>query len=227
VCAVVVALGALFVFGPFLASRRQWRTSVSDATAASALFTTTAFVLPDHDRACMGSVAVTPASAVAAFQIQSSTQGENEGLPLEVVLSAPGYRTATSMLATAGFTGRLDFQITPPPRGVIATVCVINRGRIPVSLLGTAAARTASRSVLTVNGKRTPGNLTLAFYERHLRRRVMHVGSVFEHISNLTDRLIPVWLVWILIISAFLAVPAGIVAALHRGLREDESAAEA
>jgi hypothetical protein len=114
--------------------------------------------------------------------------------------------------------------ITPPHAPVIGTACFINEGRTPVLLDGTSESRLASRSTMTIGGSRAVGTVELTFLDERHRARLSHVGEVFEHASNLTDRLVPVWLIWIITVAAILAIPAGIVAAFYRGLREDEVA---
>lgn len=121
-------------------------------------------------------------------------------------------------------TPRRHVAITPPPTAVIGTACFIDAGTTPVLLDGTSEPRFTGRSTMTINGKPVAGTIGLTFFAKRPRPRVAHLGEIFAHASNLTDRLIPVWLIWILVVVALLALPTAIVAAFYRGLREDEAA---
>jgi hypothetical protein len=144
---------------------------------------------------------------------------------MDLLLTGRGYK-GEAHLASEGYANRVEFQIPPPRHSLIGNACIINRGRTSLPLEGTSAPN-ASRSALTINGKRVAGNLTLIFLEDLPKTRVRHLGTAFEHISNLTDRLVPVWLVWVFMISLLLGVPVAIVAAVYRAVRDDEGAARA
>jgi hypothetical protein len=223
---LVVALGSLFVFVPYLIAKRDWRASVTDATPIhTRIFATTPTYIPARAQACVTSVTVTPNSGSAAFQIVAIPGTETRSWPLALTIDGPGYHTVGKAVVVGGFGGREDFQIRPPKRTLLATACVRNDGTSPVALDGTPALFTTSRSQLSLNGKRVPGDLMLTFYERRRQSRLAHLGAVVEHVSNLTDRLVPTWLVWVLLVGGFFALPAGVVWALRRSLQEGEVAA--
>jgi hypothetical protein len=118
---------------------------------------------------------------------------------------------------------RQSIFITPPRRPVIGTACFINVGSAPVLLDGTSEPRVATRSTVTIDGKPVPGTIGLTFFDERPTTRANHLGEIFAHASNLTDRLIPVWLVWIIVMLALIGIPSAVVAAFYRGLREDEA----
>jgi hypothetical protein len=221
IAAIVIVGGALIGFAPWLLKKQQWRASVADATATAAKLSTSPFVLAPHQRACMDAVAVTHNSALPTFQLASAAAAE--GPPLELLLTAPGYR-ALAALPAGGYAAHVQFQIRPPRHSVIATACLTNVGTTPIALEGTTALRTTSRSLLTIDGKPVAGNLTLIFQQPHPRTRAADLNEVVEHASNLTDRLVPVWLVWLLAACLVVGLPLGVVVALQRAVREDQAA---
>jgi hypothetical protein len=81
-----------------------------------------------------------------------------------------------------------------------------------------------SRSTMTIDGKPATGNLTLTFLERGKQSVLAHIPTAFEHVSNLTDNLIPVWLTWVFALLTLVCIPLGIVAALRRAVLEDDGA---
>jgi hypothetical protein len=181
-------------------------------------------VLFGGQRLCMSSVTVTPSSRIARFDLRKRFPATASAPPLELLLSAPGYRAAATLPARGVAAGlAVAFDIASPKRTVIGTACLRNLGRTQVSLEATSD-RTTSRSVMTVDGSPVAGNVTLRFIERQREPRLTHLAAAFEDISNLTDDLVPVWLVWMLAACIVFAVPISVVAALYRALREDEVA---
>jgi hypothetical protein len=242
VAALVLLVGVLLGLVPFLLKQQQRRASVADATATGAKLSTSAFAIAPRQRACMNSVTVTPNAALATFQLATAAAPErtpaaaaarkpaaateSEGPSLELTITAPGYR-ALSTLPSGGYGKQISFQIVPPRKPVIGTACIVNLGLTPLALEGTTDLGATSRSVLTIDGRPAVGNLTLIFDEKHERSRVAHLGVVAEHISNLTDQFVPVWLVWVLAACLVVGLPVGIVVAFQRAVREDDAAAGA
>jgi hypothetical protein len=210
------------MFAPYLLKKRAFFTSVADA-ASEYTKLNSAIPLGAGQRACMSSVTVTSNSAVAAFELSLPPSAElTNPPPLEATLSAPTYYQAVQ-LPSGTYGKRIEFPIHAPRHSVIVTACLLNAGTHAIELEGTTAGRTTSRSALTIGGRRVVGNITLGFLPKRPRSRLARLGETFEHVSNLTDRLIPVWLVWILSVLTVLTVPIGIVVALQRALREDDA----
>lgn len=115
-------------------------------------------------------------------------------------------------------------SITPPRRSLIGTACFINMGTTAVLLDGSNESRLAGRSSLSIAGKPVSGNVALAFLNDHRQSRLSLLGEVIGHISNLTDHLIPAWLIWIVLVMTVFGMPVAIAAAFFRALREDELA---
>ena len=141
-----------------------------------------------------------------------------------MVLSAPGYRSAAELPAGQS-EGQAQVAVRPPRHFVIGTACLLNRGTTPALLVGSTEPRSRTRSKLTINGRPVAGDIAMTFVDSKSKTRLSRLGEAFERASNLTDRLIPVWLVWIIAVLAALSVPIGTVLFLQRALREDEGAA--
>ena len=57
--------------------------------------------------------------------------------------------------------------------------------------------------------------------------RLENLHEILEHISNLTDQLVPVWLIWVVAALTVTALPGAVIFAFYRAIREDESGASA
>jgi hypothetical protein len=125
----------------------------------------------------------------------------------------------------APFTPRQHVAITPPATSRIGTACFVDAGRTPVLLDGTSEPRFLARSTMTIDGKPVAGTIGLTFFAERPTSRLEQLGEIFDHASNLTDHLIPVWLIWIIVIVALIGIPVAVVRALYRSLREDTQAA--
>jgi hypothetical protein len=216
--AVLILIGALLWFLPYLTSQR---VPVAEVPAPAALSALTPFAVAPQAQACMSPVTVTPDSDIAEFQLRPAAPSPTGGPPVELVLSAPGYRAVLAV--PGGYPGGgVGLPIAPPAHAEIASACFINRGKTPVLLIGTSEGRTTSRPATTIAGRRVLGDIALTFATARQVSLLDRLGEVFDHASNLTDRLVPAWLVWMIAIAVALGVPIAIVRAFHDALREDE-----
>ncbi len=218
--ALLLLAGALVWFRPFLTSKQQPVASVPDPAA---LFAVTPFTLKPGERACMSAVAMEPDARVAEFQLRPVTPLPQGGPPVNLVLSAPGYRAVLAV--PGGYPGgSVALPIAPPPRSEIGTACFLNRGRTPVNLIGTSEPRTVSRSTTTIDGRSVVGDIALTFAQSGSSTLLERLGEAFRHASNLTDGLLPVWLIWVLTVLVALGVPLATLAAFYLAMREDGAA---
>lgn len=217
--ALVVA-GAAIWFVPYLTRQRQ---QIAETAAPPPLFVLGEFPVQPHQSACLESVTLTAKGDLAQFGLRPATTTPRGGPPVEVVLSAPGYGARAHV--PGGYPGGgVALPIAPPPRDELGTVCFINRGDSALLLAGSKEARTISRSQLLIAGEPVAGDVALAFLRSRPRSLLEGLGEVFGHASNLTDRLIPVWLIWILAVLVAFGVPVATLAALYAALRDDEAA---
>jgi hypothetical protein len=220
VCAAVVVLGLLVLFASYLLHSER---PIAGTPAPRALFKATLFTIPAHGRACMSSTTLPPNGRLLQLELGEVSGGPHGSPPLDVLLTAPGYRELAHLPGEQS-EGSAQLAIRPPRRYVIGSVCLLNMGNTPAGLVGSTEARSTSRSKLTINGKPTEGDIALTFLNSHRQSRLSRLGEVFGHASNLTDHLVPVWLVWILALATLVLVPIGTVLAVRRALAEDEAA---
>jgi hypothetical protein len=219
---LLVLLGALAWFLPYLLRVQQ---PVAEVPTPPALFVLTEFAVPPHDQACMDGVTIVPNARLAQFKLRPATATPAGGPPVELLISAPGYRARAQV--PGGYPGgSVTLPIDPPKRSVIGVACFVNRGSTPVALDGTTEPRTVARSATQIGGKSVVGDIALAFLDSRQRSLLHRLGEVFGHASNLTDRLVPVWLIWILAALVTLGVPIGTGAAFYAALRTEETAAQ-
>lgn len=216
---VLMLIGAWIWFRPFLVSKQDWRAEVPTPPALNAV---SEFAVPRSGEACMGSVTVTPNSHLAVFGLRPAKQTPRGGPPVRLSLSGPGYHASLSV--PGGYPGGgVTLPIAAPSHPTITTACFINEGRSTVLFDGTIEPRTVARSPTTVDGVSVVGDIALTFLEGRDTSMLQRLGLVFDHASNLTERLVPVWLIWALAVLVAFGVPAGVVAALYRALREDSA----
>lgn len=218
--AVVLVVAVVLVwFVPYLTRQQQWPAGVPDPPA---LLAVTEFPVPPGGQACVGDVTIDARSRLAQVALRPKPP-EKLGPPVEVVLSGGGY--AGKVHIPGGYGGGIAaLPIEPAPsRTVIGTACFFNRGRHTVLLDGTSETRTLSRSPTEVQGKAVPGDIALTLIDNRPRSLLSSLGEVFGHASNLTDRLVPVWLIWVLAAIVAVTVPVCSLYAFYRALREDEA----
>jgi len=217
---LVVLAGVLIWFVPYLTRRTE---VVAETPDPAALFTLAEFPVPPRGSACMSDVTVDPDSRLAQVRLRPVNPRAALGPPVELVLSAPGYRGVVRV--PGGYPGGIaSLPLSPPPsRPLIATACFLNVGHTTVLLDGTTETRTLSRSNTLLDGRPVPGDVALTLFDNRPRSLLSRLGEVFGHASNLTDHLVPVWLIWLLAPLVALAVPIGVLAAFYRAMREDEA----
>lgn len=220
VIAGVVVLGLLVSFTSYLLHKER---PLAGTPAPRALFKATLFTIPAHGRACMSDTTLPPNGRILQLELGEVSGGAHGNPPIDALLTAPGYSELAHLPSEQG-EGAVQLPIRPPPHYVVGSVCLINRGGTPAGLAGSTEPRSISRSMLTINGKGAAGDIALTFLDSRPQSRLSRLGEVFGHASNLTDHLIPVWLVWIIAVTALLAVPVATVAFFRRALREDEIA---
>ncbi len=218
---VLVLAGALVWFLPALTSKKP---SIAEVPTPPARLTLAEFAVPPHQQACMSSVTITPDSRQALFRLRPAKPGPGGGPPVELVLSGPGYRSTATV--PGGYPGgSVALAVTPPRSVLIGSACFVNIGRSTVLFDGTTEAGTIARAPTVVAGHPVVGDIALTFLDPRPRTILSRLGEVFSHASNLTEDLIPVWLVWIIAILAAIGIPAGAIGAFWLSLRGDEEPA--
>jgi hypothetical protein len=221
--ATLVIAGVLIWFLPYLTVQRPVMTGVPASAAISAA---SEFAVSPHESACMQSVTIEANSHQIEFGVRPVTLGGAGGPPMEVILSAPGYRSVAHLVG--GYPGgRAALAITPPANSVIGSACFLDVGKQKALLDGTSEARTMSRSPMVVGAQPVVGDIAITFTAAGTKSLLGQMGEVVEHASNLTDRLVPPWLIYVIAVLVLFGVPSSIVAAVYFALREQEGGSAA
>jgi len=230
IAAAILLLGALALFLPYATRKRPLVAGVPapPLSLGRGQFASNPvarqLVVRAHGQACMDNVTIEPQAGLVEFGVEPANGGSSGGPPVEVAFRAPGYRASGEV--PAGYLGasRVAVSFTAPEHAVIGTACFIDKGSSAIVLEGTYQAETTYRSLTTVNGKHVGGQVALTFLGEQRRRLIDRLGEVFGHVSVLTDRLVPVWLVWLLAVLVVLGVPFCVLGALWFALDADQAA---
>ena len=214
---VLIVVGALIFWRPFLTRTSQ---PITETPAPSALFVLSEFPVPPHQQACMKSVTVTSDSRLATFQLRPPKPTPTGGPPVELILSGAGYR-ATAFVPGGYPGGSVTLPIRPPQHDLIGTACFVNLGATKVLLDGTTEARTISRPTVEIGGRLAPGDIALFFQSNRSVSVLAELDVLFGHASNLTDGLIPVWLIWLIAPLVAFGVPIALILAFYSALLDD------
>jgi hypothetical protein len=215
---LLIAAGACLLFLPPLLRKQQ---RIASTAASPSLFALPGFAVEPGQQACMESVTLGPHGDVVEFWLAAA--GAPGAPPVEAVLSAPGYLTR-AYLAGGHPPGAALLPIAPPPHEQIGLVCLLNRGSSPLQLLGSQEARSFSRAQLVIAGRAVVGEIGLALLDGRPRSLLDRLDEAFAHASNLTDRLVPAWLIWLVAVLVTLGVPLAMVAAFYRAITEEAAA---
>jgi hypothetical protein len=219
--ALVMLAGALIWFLPYLTRKQIWPAGVPDPPA---LFAVTEFPLNPHGQACLSDVTINADTRLAQIALRPKPPNKL-GPPVDVVLTSGSYRGVMHVPGNYGG-GIAALPVEPAPsRDLVGTACFIDVGSKPVLLDGTDETRTLSRSTTTLEGRSVPGDIALTFIDNRPHALARKLAETFAHASNLTDGLVPVWLIWILAVLVGAGVPLGALAAFYLVLNEEESGA--
>lgn len=225
-CAVLMALlllaGALIWYRPALTVPHQ---PVAEVPAPPAMFVATQFSVAGHQRACMSDVTVTPQSQLVEFQIFHAKNAKGGGPPVAFTLDGSGYHA--SAVLTGGYPGGTAvLPLTPPKRALITTACFHNLGTTPVFLVGTDEARSISRShPVMVHGRSLPGDVAFSFLQSKRGNALGELGQLFQHVSDLTDGMLPPASLWLIAFVTAFGVPTAMILALRAALQDHEHSA--
>ena len=144
--------------------------------------------------------------------------------PIEIVADAPGYRETAFATGgnepLAGLYARMD----PPERSALGTLCIRNRGKRRIDLLGTTDARTATgRPITRIDGVEVAPDISV-------RLLSADPGSVLERLGQLVDRAAafkpglfgaPV-LLWLTLLLTAIGVPAAAIYSIVVSFRNSD-----
>ncbi len=213
---LLIACIAWFV--PYLTRERE---NVSGVPVPPPFFVQDEVQLRPGSEACLSDVAFdTDAETIEL----TALRGKSPGPRLAIVAEGPGYREAIAVPAGYTPTAVLRAEIDPPERSVIGTLCIANRGRRRVALLGTTDTRTVvARPTTRVDGSEVPPDISVRFLSPDR-------GSVLERAGELVDRVAafkpgvfgaPVFL-WLALLLVAVGVPVAAVYSMLSSLRDSD-----
>jgi hypothetical protein len=207
---VVFVAGALRWFVPSLTLERQ---TVDSTPSLQGLFIRSEVVLPGGGRACIAPLPLD--RGVREVQLLLHARGKDD-IALDVSLRAPRYAATTQL--TAGATGSdvlASGRLSSVPTDVVdGTMCIRNRGRHSVALVGTSEPESQTIPQTTVNGTLVKDvDPAVTFLTGERRDILSEAGTVMDRIAGFTG-VVPAWLLWPLTILFVLGVPVAAAAAL-------------
>jgi hypothetical protein len=107
---------------------------------------------------------------------------------------------------------------------VTGQLCVINRGKAKVGLIGTDEPRSRTAATMTINGRPGPEGRTFAvsLVAKDPQTLLARLDDAVRGASTLSGGLAPDFLLWILLVVAIIAIPAAPVAAFFLAARDDD-----
>jgi hypothetical protein len=226
VVAVVVIVAGLAVAAPAYLTRKRDYVAVTPQAPTFKPNVPAAFPLPGDSTACMDLVAIDGHSEQARLQAMTPGSG---AMPLELTVTGPHYRTQGRVGARSADGRTVAVAIRPPQRSLVATACVRNLGRRPVSLAG-VGDRSRSRSTITVNGARLDGpsagytsgvGFVLTFYERRPASILSRLPVSLQRMTVLRPGVVAPATLWLLLALSVVGVPALAVWAFAQALSAD------
>ena len=207
--AVALLLLGIYFFGPWLTGER------GIVAATPVAFPSGEPAVIDFDggeEACLSDVGVPSEAGRGVVGVRTA------GARLEATIAGPGYR-ATAPVRPAG-DGLATFDFQPPPRDVIARVCLRNDGRRAVVLTATGEIRGVSgQSATTVEGRPHPADVSLRLEEPEPQSVLAHASDGFERLALWKPGIVGVPLLWLVALLVAFAVPALVLWSLASALR--------
>jgi hypothetical protein len=212
----IVLAGALHWWRPYLELKRQVATA---SPGLGPLFTRADVTLPPHRRLCIAPVVLDPRSAIAQITVTAPKRPQ----PLRISAAAPGYRASVVTASYPGGTlAPVQVALAPPRSTVTGRVCVTNRGRRPVALLGTTEPRSLTVAQPSLDGRVLPGqSVALELLEREPKSILGELGEAFARASALAGGYGPAWLLWPLAIVLVIGAPLALIVGFAAALREE------
>jgi hypothetical protein len=214
---VIVAIGALAFWKPFLTKDRKVVTSTPSLPG---VFVRKVLPLSGGQTACVRPVPLSTATGQAELTVVARDRHPTD---LLVEARGPGYRSSGVIPAIAYPKGDTfaAARLQPPPRDLTGEICVTPRQRPGVGLVGTDEPPFFVPAELVVNGQRKQGQeIALTLLEPRRQSLASRFGTVLDHASALTGA-VPAWLLWPIALAVTLGVPLLLFLAYAATLRRD------
>jgi hypothetical protein len=206
---LVFLAGAVKWFGPSL---RLERDTVDSTPSLQGKDVRSVVEVPRGGSACIAPLPLDRDVRAVQLLLNAGTQTGRADLTLR----GAGYvgTTRIGRVAVGGdvvSVARLD---RPPPGVGDGELCIRNRGRGTLGLVGTTEAESLSRPATTVNGKAVPDNdPAVSFLSGERRDILSQAGTIAGRVAGFTGAIGP-WLVWILAALVFLGMPVATAAVI-------------
>lgn len=167
--------------------------------------------LKNGDELCVGNVVLTEDSRFAQF-----TLSPEASLPGDVIISAsaPGFSYTVNVSGENEYA--LAAPLEPPATEKRGSVCVANKSRRAIVLLGTPPGRGQTISKTTINGKPNDVDASLAIFSSLGSSRIAAFPQMITHASSFS--LFPRWMLWLLALAVVVGVPACLAVALFKSI---------
>jgi hypothetical protein len=215
---LVLLVAALAIGLPYLDKQRDYRASVPQPAS---LIANQLVPMQPGESVCLHNAVINARSERALFQVETFAKPT---VPLRLAVTGHGYRaTATVPASSYMDEGIVRVRVRAPPRDVLATVCVINGGRRRVALYATTPAERSAVST-TVADHAIATNPWLAFYGERPTSIASRLPTILERMTSFRPAVIGPWLLWPLAVVFVVGIPAAILLAYGRGLRDEDTA---
>jgi hypothetical protein len=211
-------IACLAWFIPYLTRERE---NVSGVPVPPPFFAQERVGLQPGSEACLSEVAFDTDSEIVEF---TALAGRRPAPRVTVVARAPGYRERATIEGGYRPPSVLRGPIDPPERSVIGRLCIHNRGKRRVELLGTTDPRTViARPTTQIDGEEVVPDVSV-------RLLSTDSGTVLERAGEMVDRTAafnpglfgaPVFL-WLLVLLVAVGVPAAAIYSMLSSFRDSD-----
>jgi hypothetical protein len=217
--AVVLAVGALVYWWPFLTGER---TFVASIPQPAPVFSRPEVPLRAGDQLCFSPAVMDTHSQRAAFVVDT---GKATPQPVRLTINGLGYRFAARVIGGAPGGATVVVPVRAPNRDLAIRACIENAGRGTVLLWG-ADDRTRTPLTVTRAGQRIGPGVQFAFYESRPSSIARHLPIALQRMSTFRPGFLGPWLFWPLALICALGIPVGALWALWRAIRDDAAEEE-
>jgi hypothetical protein len=220
--AALAALLAVLLVGAFGVAKLLFhdRVAVTAVATPPPKITAEPLTLDPGQRACQREVPVEPSTRVVRVY---SASPDPDVPRLRVTLRAPGWNASAVSPPGSGRDGVYDTPIAPPPRSVLATVCLESAEDRPAILAASLEDRIRARTPTLVDGQPVEPHLGLLLLEGPARSTISRLRTVLDRAAFFQPPLVGWASVALLLLLVVVVVPGAVVYATLRALRDDDT----